>query len=64
MQGPRDHHLDLTSATIFLQLLGDTPFLMADICRLKRKPSSDEDYWDCSVCTFKNSTEVFKYLCL
>lgn len=23
-----------------------------------------KDYWDCSVCTFKNSAEVFKCLCL
>lgn len=26
------------------------------------KPSSDEGYWDCSVCTFKNSAEAFKCL--
>ncbi|XP_060695960.1 YY1-associated factor 2 isoform X5 [Chiloscyllium punctatum] len=24
------------------------------------KPSTDEGYWDCSVCTFKNSAEAFK----
>ncbi|XP_039361656.1 YY1-associated factor 2 isoform X1 [Mauremys reevesii] len=24
------------------------------------KPSSDEGYWDCSVCTFRNSAEAFK----
>ncbi|XP_075430444.1 RING1 and YY1-binding protein isoform X2 [Ascaphus truei] len=24
------------------------------------KPSADESYWDCSVCTFKNSAEAFK----
>lgn len=24
------------------------------------KPSSDDGYWDCSVCTFKNSAEAFK----
>lgn len=24
------------------------------------KPSSDERYWDCSVCTFRNSAEAFK----
>ncbi|KAI5140567.1 Yy1-Associated Factor 2 [Manis pentadactyla] len=24
------------------------------------KPSSDEGYWDCSVCTFRNGTEAFK----
>ncbi|KAM9377845.1 YY1-associated factor 2-like isoform 1-T2 [Pholidichthys leucotaenia] len=24
------------------------------------KPFSDEGYWDCSVCTFKNSAEAFK----
>ncbi|XP_029471312.1 YY1-associated factor 2 isoform X1 [Rhinatrema bivittatum] len=24
------------------------------------KPSSEEGYWDCSVCTFKNSAEAFK----
>lgn len=31
-------------------------------CRPKRqpKPSSDEGYWDCSVCTFRNSAEAFK----
>ncbi|NWU17671.1 YAF2 factor, partial [Cephalopterus ornatus] len=26
------------------------------------KPSSDEGYWDCSVCTFRNSAEAFKCL--
>uniref|UniRef100_A0A671YA42 YY1 associated factor 2 n=1 Tax=Sparus aurata TaxID=8175 RepID=A0A671YA42_SPAAU len=26
------------------------------------KPSSDDGYWDCSVCTFKNSAEAFKCL--
>ncbi|XP_060047544.1 YY1-associated factor 2 isoform X2 [Erinaceus europaeus] len=31
-------------------------------CRPKRqpKPSSEEGYWDCSVCTFRNSAEAFK----
>lgn len=24
------------------------------------KPSSDEGYWDCSVCTFRNGAEAFK----
>ncbi|XP_042191058.1 YY1-associated factor 2 isoform X4 [Callorhinchus milii] len=24
------------------------------------KPSTDEGYWDCSVCTFRNSAEAFK----
>ncbi|CDQ64707.1 unnamed protein product [Oncorhynchus mykiss] len=24
------------------------------------KPSADDGYWDCSVCTFKNSAEAFK----
>ncbi|KAM9325182.1 RING1 and YY1-binding protein [Gastrophryne carolinensis] len=24
------------------------------------KPSADEGYWDCSVCTFRNSAEAFK----
>ncbi|XP_056604687.1 YY1-associated factor 2 isoform X2 [Triplophysa dalaica] len=24
------------------------------------KPSSDDGFWDCSVCTFKNSAEAFK----
>ncbi|KAM6985697.1 YY1-associated factor 2 [Aplochiton taeniatus] len=24
------------------------------------KPSSDEGYWDCSVCTYKNTAEAFK----
>ncbi|XP_006521355.1 YY1-associated factor 2 isoform X1 [Mus musculus] len=24
------------------------------------KPASDEGYWDCSVCTFRNSAEAFK----
>ncbi|KAJ8269784.1 hypothetical protein COCON_G00123910 [Conger conger] len=24
------------------------------------RPSSDEGYWDCSVCTFRNSAEAFK----
>ncbi|KAG5267845.1 hypothetical protein AALO_G00226480 [Alosa alosa] len=24
------------------------------------KPSTDEGYWDCSVCTFKNTAEAFK----
>uniref|UniRef100_A0A667WK71 YY1 associated factor 2 n=1 Tax=Myripristis murdjan TaxID=586833 RepID=A0A667WK71_9TELE len=24
------------------------------------KPSSDDGYWDCSVCTFRNSAEAFK----
>ncbi|XP_046878966.1 YY1-associated factor 2-like [Hypomesus transpacificus] len=24
------------------------------------KPSSDEAYWDCSVCTYKNTAEAFK----
>ncbi|KAL7867493.1 YY1-associated factor 2 [Colossoma macropomum] len=24
------------------------------------KPSSDDAYWDCSVCTFRNSAEAFK----
>ncbi|XP_050605385.1 YY1-associated factor 2 isoform X5 [Macaca thibetana thibetana] len=30
--------------------------------RPKRQPkaSSDEGYWDCSVCTFRNSAEAFK----
>ncbi|XP_038561513.1 YY1-associated factor 2-like [Micropterus salmoides] len=26
------------------------------------KPSADDGYWDCSVCTFKNSAEAFKCL--
>ncbi|XP_053572703.1 YY1-associated factor 2 [Bombina bombina] len=26
------------------------------------KPSSDDGYWDCSVCTFRNSAEAFKCL--
>ncbi|XP_075905753.1 YY1-associated factor 2-like [Nelusetta ayraudi] len=26
------------------------------------KPSSEDGYWDCSVCTFKNSAEAFKCL--
>ncbi|KAM3609695.1 uncharacterized protein V6R79_018698 [Siganus canaliculatus] len=26
------------------------------------KPCSDDGYWDCSVCTFKNSAEAFKCL--
>ncbi|XDV45678.1 hypothetical protein PO909_013735 [Leuciscus waleckii] len=31
-------------------------------CRPKRqaKPSADNGFWDCSVCTFKNSAEAFK----
>uniref|UniRef100_I3JQ01 YY1 associated factor 2 n=2 Tax=Percomorphaceae TaxID=1489872 RepID=I3JQ01_ORENI len=24
------------------------------------KPSPDDGYWDCSVCTFRNSAEAFK----
>ncbi len=30
-------------------------------CRPKRqaKPSADNGFWDCSVCTFKNSAEAF-----
>uniref|UniRef100_A0A3Q0SBY3 YY1 associated factor 2 n=1 Tax=Amphilophus citrinellus TaxID=61819 RepID=A0A3Q0SBY3_AMPCI len=24
------------------------------------KPSSDEGFWDCSVCTYKNTAEAFK----
>ncbi|KAL6084930.1 hypothetical protein STEG23_036239, partial [Scotinomys teguina] len=24
------------------------------------KPAPDEGYWDCSVCTFRNSAEAFK----
>lgn len=39
---------------------------LARVClrRPKRqpKPSSDEGYWDCSVCTFRNSAEAFKCL--
>ncbi|XP_058480932.1 YY1-associated factor 2-like isoform X1 [Solea solea] len=33
-----------------------------DIKRPKRqpKPSSDEGFWDCSVCTYKNTAEAFK----
>uniref|UniRef100_A0A8C9S434 RING1 and YY1 binding protein n=1 Tax=Scleropages formosus TaxID=113540 RepID=A0A8C9S434_SCLFO len=24
------------------------------------KPSADDGYWDCSVCTFRNGAEAFK----
>ncbi|XP_010143467.1 PREDICTED: RING1 and YY1-binding protein-like, partial [Buceros rhinoceros silvestris] len=24
------------------------------------KPTADEGFWDCSVCTFRNSAEAFK----
>ncbi|XP_072340496.1 YY1-associated factor 2 isoform X13 [Scyliorhinus torazame] len=33
---------------------------MADGPKRQPKPSTDEGYWDCSVCTFKNSAEAFK----
>ncbi|XP_048404842.1 YY1-associated factor 2 isoform X3 [Stegostoma tigrinum] len=33
---------------------------MADGPKRQLKPSTDEGYWDCSVCTFKNSAEAFK----
>ncbi|XP_060095537.1 RING1 and YY1-binding protein isoform X4 [Heteronotia binoei] len=33
-----------------------------DLTRPKRqaKPAADEGFWDCSVCTFRNSAEAFK----
>lgn len=41
-------------------------FVVLSVCswRPKRmsKPSSEDGYWDCSVCTFKNSAEAFKCL--
>lgn len=38
------------------------PLALVCLRRPKRqpKPSSDEGYWDCSVCTFRNSAEAFK----
>ncbi|KAF6122667.1 YY1 associated factor 2 [Phyllostomus discolor] len=46
------------SACICSQAMGDKK----SPTRPKRqpKPSSDEGYWDCSVCTFRNSAEAFK----
>lgn len=32
------------------------------IKRPKRQQKPSEDYWDCSVCTFKNNVEAFKCL--
>uniref|UniRef100_A0A8C5WLK0 RING1 and YY1 binding protein n=1 Tax=Leptobrachium leishanense TaxID=445787 RepID=A0A8C5WLK0_9ANUR len=34
---------------------------LGDVAGFKSpKPSADEGYWDCSVCTFKNTAEAFK----
>uniref|UniRef100_A0A5F5PQE7 YY1 associated factor 2 n=3 Tax=Equus TaxID=9789 RepID=A0A5F5PQE7_HORSE len=46
------------SACVGSQAMGDKK----SPTRPKRqpKPSSDEGYWDCSVCTFRNSAEAFK----
>ncbi|XP_043742733.1 YY1-associated factor 2 isoform X3 [Cervus elaphus] len=46
------------SACVCSQVMGDKK----SPTRPKRqpKPSSDEGYWDCSVCTFRNSAEAFK----
>ncbi|KAF4010347.1 hypothetical protein G4228_001443 [Cervus hanglu yarkandensis] len=37
-----------------------TPEPEEEMPKRQPKPSSDEGYWDCSVCTFRNSAEAFK----
>lgn len=35
-------------------------FVVQNRPKRQPKPSTDEGYWDCSVCTFRNSAEAFK----
>ncbi|XP_023583673.1 RING1 and YY1-binding protein [Trichechus manatus latirostris] len=55
-------HQRLCFAVFPRSLCLPSPFPHSPLGRPKRqaKPAADEGFWDCSVCTFRNSAEAFK----